>query len=97
MGQTEVNDTLECEKGFICYGGSARPEPTDLVTGEICPSGGYFEQGGNTVALCVAGLVGLFQATYDIIACVNYEAGYYCKGEGSANSSMICPADYFCT
>jgi len=96
MGQTEVDNTFECDKGFICYGGSARPEPTDLVTGEICPSGGYCEQGGTTVTLCVAGLVGLFQAAYDITACVNCEAGYYCKGTGGAGSSVICPAGYVC-
>jgi len=37
--------TLECDAGFICYGGAARPEPTDEVTGAYCPKGGYCPKG----------------------------------------------------
>jgi hypothetical protein len=96
MGQTSVDSAYVCDAGFICYGGSARPEPTDLVRGEICPTGGYCLQGGTTVTLCTAGEVGLFQAAYDITACVACEAGYYCKGLGGSDSKVICPAGYFC-
>jgi hypothetical protein len=27
----------QCDAGFICFGGSSRPEPTDEVTGTYCP------------------------------------------------------------
>jgi hypothetical protein len=33
--------TGPCDAGYICYGGAATSTPTDGVTGEICPAGGY--------------------------------------------------------
>lgn len=48
---TYVADTrkysYQCDAGFICFGGSLRPEPTDEVTGSYCPIGGYCPAGVN--------------------------------------------------
>lgn len=31
----------ECTAGFYCKGGAVLPNPTDEVTGNICPAGTY--------------------------------------------------------
>jgi hypothetical protein len=42
LGQTDVDILLnQCDKGFLCLGGSNRPEPTDGVSGKECPTGYY--------------------------------------------------------
>ena len=35
----------QCDPGYLCYSGAITSGPTDGVTGELCPAGGY----------CVAG------------------------------------------
>ena len=30
-----------CDPGYVCYGGAKESGPTDGVTGELCPAGGY--------------------------------------------------------
>ena len=31
----------QCDPGYICKGGAVTSSPTDGVTGELCPRGGY--------------------------------------------------------
>lgn len=59
LGQAAV-DTVNhaCDKGFVCYGGSLRPEPTDKTTGDICPRGAYCDNTG--LNYCAAGMLGIF-------------------------------------
>ena len=30
-----------CDPGYLCYSGATSSSPTDGVTGELCPAGGY--------------------------------------------------------
>ena len=39
-----------CDPGYVCYGGATSSSPTDGVTGELCPAGGY----------CLIGMLVLF-------------------------------------
>jgi len=55
MGQTVVDAVHICDAGFLCLGGSSRPEPTDFTTGRRCPAGGYCTQGTAVVQSCPAG------------------------------------------
>jgi len=42
LGQEDVDKTLhQCDPGYLCLGGSERPEPTDGVAGSECPMGYY--------------------------------------------------------
>lgn len=84
--------TLTCDAGFVCYGGSFRPEPTDKTTGDICPAGYYCTSAG--LQLCGQGTQGIYQGASDISACMPCEKGNYCKG--GANPAIACPAGYFC-
>ena len=76
---TAVDLTLNCDQGFVCYGGALRPEPTDTTTGDICPAGAYCTATGG-LTYCAAGSIGVFQGAYDISACQACEKGYYCFG-----------------
>jgi hypothetical protein len=92
LGQTQVDPAQTCAKGFMCYGGAYRPEPTDLTTGDICPKGFWCDTGAATE--CTAGNYGVFQGAYDIGVCAPCEKGYYCQG--GADEPIICPAGYYC-
>ena len=47
--------TTPCDAGFYCILGAIRPDPTDGITGMICPAGGYCLQGATSVSSCPAG------------------------------------------
>jgi hypothetical protein len=51
----------ECDEGYYCMGGASRPEPTDNVTGAICPAGGYCGVGATEPASCPAGYFNMFE------------------------------------
>ena len=44
-----------CDSGYYCIKGALRPEPTDTVTGNICPTGGYCPSGAATPSYCPDG------------------------------------------
>ena len=99
-----ANPALICDNGFVCISGSSRPEPTDYVTGNICPAGSYCS---NTAVLvngvstlgqvpCAPGTNGIFQAASTVSACKPCQPGYYCKGSGNTGSVTQCPAGYIC-
>ena len=45
----------KCDEGYYCISGARRPEPTDKVTGDICPSGGYCDRGTTAPQSCPDG------------------------------------------
>lgn len=51
----------DCDDGFLCVKGSKRPEPTDAVTGYICPTGGYCPKGSVSPSYCADGYFNVFE------------------------------------
>jgi len=51
----------DCDDGYLCIKGSKRPEPTDKVTGSICPEGGYCLKGAVGPSWCPDGNFNLFE------------------------------------
>ena len=41
----QVAPTGNCDAGYLCYGGASSSNPTDNVTGEACPPGGFCPPG----------------------------------------------------
>jgi len=93
LGMTGLDLTKTCDRGFVCYGGAYRPEPTDQTTGDICPAGAYCTA---TTGLnyCPAGQIGIFQGAFESSACKACEKGFYCFG--GSTGAVTCPAGYFC-
>ena len=44
-----------CSPGFYCTLGATRPDPTDTVTGDVCPVGSYCPSGTGDTVKCPAG------------------------------------------
>lgn len=97
MGQVVV-DTVnhECDAGYWCIGGSARPEPTDNTTGSICPIGRYCEQNTLTPTSCTPASYGPFIGAKAATDCSECLEGYYCPGDNAAEAIVECEARYYC-
>ncbi|KAL8273758.1 hypothetical protein Esti_002358 [Eimeria stiedai] len=86
-----------CRAGFICFGGSTTPVPTDGVTGSACDFGGYCPAGATLKQPCLPGTYNpnkVGQVPADCVAC---PAGYYCEGTTSTSPSGPCEAGFICT
>lgn len=44
-GEGMIGPRGQCDAGYLCYGNASKSNPTDGVTGEECPAGGYCLQG----------------------------------------------------
>jgi len=85
-----------CDPGFYCIQGSKRPEPTDKITGNLCPKGGYCGLGAAVPAPCNAGRLMLISGAYEEAQCVPCPPGYYCVGSNSPDPTGTCDPGYFC-
>ena len=47
--------TGDCAAGYYCIGGATIPNPTDNITGAICPEGHYCPDGTFTPVACPSG------------------------------------------
>ena len=68
----------QCDEGYYCIKGSKRPEPTDEVTGAICPAGGYCTKGVSVPLNCPAGKFNMFEGAESSSDCSECWPGYYC-------------------
>lgn len=49
------SESGQCYGGYFCTAGSSVPNPTDGVTGDICPAGHYCPNGTTTPQACSKG------------------------------------------
>jgi len=98
-----------CDAGFYCTGGarSPRPDATDAtqiaelgagetVGGQICPKGGYCEQGSAWPKYCQSGYYNSFTGKKTVYDCQLCPPGQYCAGEGVEGTSGNCDDGYYC-
>jgi len=93
-GLTEA--TEECDEGFYCMGGSKRPEPTDKITGDLCPMIGYCPKGAKEPKPCKAGTYMVIVGAHQSSQCVPCLDGWYCDGELKEQPAGKCDPGYFC-
>lgn len=61
---------MQCDAGFYCILGATRPDPTDGITGKICPAGGYCLKGATSISSCPAGKYNPYQGAKDSSSCI---------------------------
>jgi hypothetical protein len=88
--------TEDCDEGFYCMGGSKRPEPTDKITGNLCPKTGYCPKGAEQPKPCEAGTYVIIEGAHSQDQCVPCLPGYYCDGELKEQPTAKCDPGYYC-
>ena len=54
-GQGMASPRGPCDPGYICLSGAYTSTPTDGITGQICPAGGFCPEGSFVSLPCPAG------------------------------------------
>ncbi|XP_021231890.1 zonadhesin-like isoform X5 [Numida meleagris] len=86
----------ECSAGFYCKGGAVLPNPTDDVTGNICPAGTYCTAGSAEPKLCPAGTFSSLPGRRTLAECQPCPSGFYCEGPGLSAPTGECWEGYYC-
>ncbi|KAL8273754.1 hypothetical protein Esti_002354 [Eimeria stiedai] len=87
-----------CEPGFLCYGGARVSKPTDGITGEICPPGGYCLAGAERVTPCPHGYYNPRAGATSPSACIICPLGDYCDGAAVTTGGIAgpCQEGFYC-
>mmetsp|Transcript_25097 Transcript_25097/g.27849 ORF Transcript_25097/g.27849 Transcript_25097/m.27849 type:complete len:558 (+) Transcript_25097:3592-5265(+) len=93
---TVSGTAMECDSGFYCIEGAVRPDPTDGITGKICPAGGFCLQGALTVSSCPTGQYNPAEGAKNSSSCINCLPGQYCAGTANPAPSGLCDPGFYC-
>ena len=85
-----------CNAGYLCYQSATSPTPTDGVTGEICPTGGYCPQGSSVLTPCETGTYNNQTGLRQLSECTPCAPGMYCETPGLSLPTGECSAGYYC-
>eukprot|EP00347_Sterkiella_histriomuscorum_P005935 403354701 len=86
----------KCRAGFYCSGGAKIPNPTDGITGNICPTGKYCPEGSSNPIPCSVGTFLSYQGASAKTECQACSPGQYCGSQGLDATSGDCSAGYYC-
>ena len=81
----------DCQVGYFCLGNATVANPTDGVTGDICPAGSFCPTGSTHSRLCAEGT---YQPNSGMGGCLPCPAGFFCA-EGTVTPED-CPVGRFC-
>jgi hypothetical protein len=95
-GMTAVTTSDYCDSGFYCIEGATRPDPTDGITGKICPAGGFWLAGTTTVSDCPIGEYNPVEGAKNTTFCITCLPGQYCAGSANPTPTGYCDAGYYC-
>ena len=62
-------ETAPCAMGYFCTRGASQPNPTDGVTGDVCPMGKYCPVGTHVPFDCPAGTFSNVTGNQDVGDC----------------------------
>ncbi|GKT33090.1 hypothetical protein ADUPG1_007102, partial [Aduncisulcus paluster] len=85
-----------CDAGYYCLGGATKPNPTDGVTGDICPIGMYCVEGSSEGSSCAVGKIRSETGGKSASDCYDCPAGSYCEDLGGSSVTGKCAAGYYC-
>ncbi|XP_064159371.1 SCO-spondin [Anguilla rostrata] len=95
-GSGNTSPTGPCSAGFLCFGGSPLPSPTDEVTGAQCPPGFYCPAGSFSPRSCPKGTFSEQSGLAEPSQCRPCSPGHYCSEPGLSAVSGPCLPGYFC-
>ena len=86
-----------CDPGYLCYGGAYTSTPTDGVTGEICPRGGYCPLGSFQSKPCPPGTFNNNSESVNFFDCFECTPGFYCSDARGPEPTGPCDPGFYCT
>lgn len=90
------NVTGPCDAGYFCTEGAKFADPTDNVTGGICPKGHFCPAGTYDPEKCPEGTSSNSTFNQNITGCQPCLPGYYCNAKGLEEPSGKCDPGFFC-
>ena len=85
-----------CDSGFVCYLGANTSTPTDGVTGEPCPAGGFCTLGSSASQPCPPGTFSNTSGSADSFDCSECTPGFFCSNARTPEPTGPCNAGYYC-
>lgn len=82
--------------GYYCTLQASVSNPTDGVTGNICPMGHYCPTGSAGPIACESGYFLNVTGSDDISDCIICTGGWYCPGTGNDEPQGTCDPGYYC-
>jgi len=89
--------TGSCSSGYYCVIAANTSQPTDGLTGDICPKGRYCPQGVSIGVPCPKGTFNNYTGIFNASECTQCLPGYYCDAEGLMEPSGLCVSGYYCS
>jgi hypothetical protein len=87
---------LQCQAGYVCVSGAFQADPTDNVTGYICPAGAYCPTGSAAPSWCSPGYFANSTANTRIGDCFPCTPGFECPSAGTVTPTVPCSPGYYC-
>ncbi|XP_070551430.1 uncharacterized protein [Ptychodera flava] len=86
-----------CDAGFYCNRSANRPDPTDGITGDICPVGRYCPSGTDAnPPMCPIGTFSNSTGLKQESECYSCTPGHYCETPGLVEPTGPCDEGYYC-
>lgn len=86
-----------CQAGYVCIAGASITNPTDGITGYVCPVGSYCPRMSSQATLCPNGTFSNWTGLREEQQCVQCTPGQYCLTRGLTEPTGPCTAGYYCT
>ncbi|XP_043532727.1 zonadhesin isoform X4 [Chiloscyllium plagiosum] len=85
-----------CLTGFYCFRGAMYPNPTDGITGDICPMGKFCEAGSVAGVDCPIGHYSNKTGLTSPSDCTPCDPGFHCSRPGLTAPQGPCARGYYC-
>eukprot|EP01012_Entosiphon_sulcatum_P020572 TRINITY_DN2549_c0_g1_i18.p1 TRINITY_DN2549_c0_g1~~TRINITY_DN2549_c0_g1_i18.p1 ORF type:complete len:7257 (+),score=712.60 TRINITY_DN2549_c0_g1_i18:702-21773(+) len=88
--------TADCAAGYYCTGAAREANPTDGISGNICPKGHYCPKGSTFPQVCPLSAMYSGLGAKSLSDCLPCSAGHYCSELGMGNYTGDCVGGYYC-
>ena len=85
-----------CDPGYVCYSGANTSTPTDGISGEVCPAGGFCPLGSSMSLPCPPGTFSNTSGSTNTFDCTDCRPGFYCANARTPEPTGPCDAGYYC-
>ncbi|GCC23266.1 hypothetical protein chiPu_0001660 [Chiloscyllium punctatum] len=91
-----IEPSGSCLTGFYCFRGAMYPNPTDGITGDICPMGKFCEAGSVAGVDCPIGHYSNKTGLTSPSDCTPCDPGFHCSSPGLTAPQGPCARGYYC-